>query len=448
MSEELEALGAAATAGLAAAAMENTRASAHKEDAHVAAHEACANCGAAVTGKYCAQCGQSTHIHRSLFHMVEELLHGMFHFDTKAWRTIPMLIFKPGSLTRNYIDGHRVRYVSPLALFLFMVFLSFFVASFTNSDAEQKPVTATVKQAQLNDYLAQLDEAKGAVAKATAALNDAGKNGGDVDEAKENLEDAKKDAGEIEKSVKELTGELNAIKAAAAKADAGKSGAEKDDPVKEDPVKGEVSADDAAKIEGGKVVVGNVVVANIGDGKGNAQGVTVDTASAGGQVVHSTDPRLDKLVSKWRGKNIDTGSTEMDLAIKHALNNPELAIYKLKNTVYKYSFMLVPISLPFMWILFFWKRNVKMFDHAVFVLYSLCFMSVLFVVAALASIAGAKVEIVALATLVPPVHIFAQLRGAYNLSGFSAFWRTCILVVVAFIVLILFALFVLLMSMH
>ena len=35
-----------------------------------------------------------------------------FHFDTKAWRTIPALIFKPGKLTREYIDG-KTRLLCP-----------------------------------------------------------------------------------------------------------------------------------------------------------------------------------------------------------------------------------------------------------------------------------------------------------------------------------------------
>jgi len=418
MSEELEALGATTTAGLAVAAMESP---ASGRAGHHEAHGACANCSTTVSGKYCPQCGQSTHIHRSLFHMVEELLHGMFHFDTKAWRTIPMLIFKPGQLTRNYIEGHRVRYVSPLALFLFMVFLSFFVASLTNDDVEQKAISPAVKQAQLKDYVTQLEAANAAVAKANGALNDASKHGGDIDEAKENLEDAKKDASEIQKSVQDLTTELNAARAAAAKADTTKDG--------------------EAKGGTGSTVTGT-------DDAKNSSPATIGEASHQGEVVHSTNPRIEKFASKLRNKTIDTGSPSMDLAIKHALNNPELALYKLKNTVYKYSFMLVPISLPFMWSLFFWRRNVKMFDHAVFVLYSLCFMSVLFIATVLVSIAGAKPEVAGVATLIPPIHIFAQLRGAYKLGAFSAFWRTCILVIVAFIVLILFMLFVLLMSMH
>ena len=42
------------------------------------------------------------------------------------------------------------------------------------------------------------------------------------------------------------------------------------------------------------------------------------------------------------------------------------------------------------------------------------------------------------AVLIPPVHIYKQLRGAYGLSRFSAFWRTMVLLVFIIIVLLLF----------
>ena len=40
-----------------------------------------------------------------------------------------MLAWRPGELTRRYIDGERARFVSPIALFLFSVFLMFAVLS-------------------------------------------------------------------------------------------------------------------------------------------------------------------------------------------------------------------------------------------------------------------------------------------------------------------------------
>ena len=60
-----------------------------------------------------------------------DILHGVFHFEGKVWRTLPELFFHPGRLTRRYVDGERAKFVSPMALFLFVVFLMFAVFSFT-----------------------------------------------------------------------------------------------------------------------------------------------------------------------------------------------------------------------------------------------------------------------------------------------------------------------------
>ena len=94
----------------------------------------CLNCGAQVDGAYCAACGQRTHLHRSLLHIGHDILHGVFHFEGRMWHTLPELFFHPGRLTRRYIDGERAKFVSPMALYLFTVFLMFGVFSFTTSN--------------------------------------------------------------------------------------------------------------------------------------------------------------------------------------------------------------------------------------------------------------------------------------------------------------------------
>ncbi len=93
----------------------------------------CLNCGTTLQGRYCHGCGQSSHVHKTLASIGHDLLHGVFHFEGKIWRTLPMLVFRPGQLTRRYIDGERARFVSPLALFLFTVFLMFAVLSAVGS---------------------------------------------------------------------------------------------------------------------------------------------------------------------------------------------------------------------------------------------------------------------------------------------------------------------------
>lgn len=65
----------------------------------------CANCGAHLTGAYCHQCGQKGHLHTRIWHMAEDFVEGVLHFDGRLWRTLPLLAFRPGRLSRAWIEG-------------------------------------------------------------------------------------------------------------------------------------------------------------------------------------------------------------------------------------------------------------------------------------------------------------------------------------------------------
>ena len=120
--------------------------------------------------------------------------------------------------------------------------------------------------------------------------------------------------------------------------------------------------------------------------------------------------------------------------------NPQLLLYKVQANAYKYAWALIPLSVPFVWLLFFWKREFRLFDHAVFVTYSLCFMLSLGTAAALLMRMPAM-EGVAIAALmlIPPIHLYQQVRHAYSLSLVSAAWRTLLLLGFACAALALFA---------
>jgi hypothetical protein len=135
-------------------------------------------------------------------------------------------------------------------------------------------------------------------------------------------------------------------------------------------------------------------------------------------------------------------------AYRHARENPSLLIYKLETNAYKFSWALIPISLPFLWLLFLHRRRYrqqyKAYDHIVFITYSIAFMSLGLIALSLLRPLGIGTGFMVLAIfLVPPVHIFRQLRGAYQLSVFSALWRSAMLLFFAVIAAMLF--FVLLM---
>jgi hypothetical protein len=134
------------------------------------------------------------------------------------------------------------------------------------------------------------------------------------------------------------------------------------------------------------------------------------------------------------------GSKALNEAAKHAMENPQLALYKIQSSAYKFSWALIPISAPFVWLLFFWRRRFKMFDHAVFVTYSLTFMMLLGIVCALLIQYPATEWLGGLAlAFYPPIHMYRHLHHAYETTRFGAFWRMIILSVFAMTALTLFA---------
>jgi hypothetical protein len=384
MSPDLEEVGNLVTAGLAAHELDAVS----LPDRHATdKHADCLNCGAAISGPYCGRCGQAAHLHRSLVHLSEEFLHGVVHFDAKGLRTIPLLFLRPGLLTRRYIEGQRTRYVSPMALFLFCIFLAYFVVSWVSETA---PTHVDLKF----DTPAS---AKADIAKALAEAQ------ADVDKAQADLDAARKSGVGVKAAERAFAAATMGQKIANLSSDA---------------------ADAALKAQA-KAAKQNA--------SGNTSGdVTVDVGE-GLKTQMSDAAKAIPDVPGWKGR------------LRKDLSNPDLLTYKLKSTAYKYTFMLIPISLPFLWLMFFWRRGVTMYDHAIFALYSLSFMSLLFVLLALCSVVGLSSLVAPGLMLVPPVHMFMQLRETYTLSIFSALWRTVALLCICGTAFLLFIAFVVVM---
>jgi hypothetical protein len=88
----------------------------------------CANCGARLTGKYCSACGQRHHDHpvHDFWHFTSEALEDLTHADSRLWQTLTALLFRPGFLTREFLEDRRARYLPPVRLYL-VVSVIFFV---------------------------------------------------------------------------------------------------------------------------------------------------------------------------------------------------------------------------------------------------------------------------------------------------------------------------------
>jgi hypothetical protein len=323
------------------------------------AHGTCINCGAVLAGPYCQNCGQAAHIHRTIGGIGHEILHGVFHFEGKIWRTLPMLAWKPGELTRRYIHGERARVVSPMAMFLFSAFLMFAIVSAIAGEMHAPEVPERLRGQTFE---------------------------------------------QLQVEQKRLKAEIKDLRA---KRDAARE------------TKNQAVADKlAARID----VVDKEIDA-------------IDTASA---------------MAKGEGPtvaNFDTGSVKLNAAIKKANENPNLLLYKLQSSAYKYSWALIPLSTPFLWLLFCWRRDLKMYDHAIFITYSLSFMSLLVVVLTVLGAIGTPTAIISLsAMIIPPLHMYRQLRGAYLSGPVSAVARTTALIMFASVVLITFLVLLLLLG--
>ena len=86
----------------------------------------CANCGAELLGAHCYACGQPIKgMVRHLGSILHDVADTIFNIDSRIFRTLYPLYFKPGYLSNEYFAGRRVRYVTPFRLYFFLSVAAF-----------------------------------------------------------------------------------------------------------------------------------------------------------------------------------------------------------------------------------------------------------------------------------------------------------------------------------
>src|SRR5881398_3602850 len=104
----------------------------------------CENCGAQLTGRWCAQCGQpAIDYRRSFRHVIVDVLDSFLNWDSKFFATIGLLITRPWRLTNEFLAGKRVRYVHPARLYLLASILFFFAVTYWVKSAHLNPKNLT-----------------------------------------------------------------------------------------------------------------------------------------------------------------------------------------------------------------------------------------------------------------------------------------------------------------
>jgi hypothetical protein len=92
----------------------------------------CPNCGTTVDDLFCGHCGQRNATRLvSVRNMLMDALEDQLSVNSALPRTLAGLLFRPGFLTREYVEGRIVRYIAPFRLYLVTSVLFFLGLSLT-----------------------------------------------------------------------------------------------------------------------------------------------------------------------------------------------------------------------------------------------------------------------------------------------------------------------------
>jgi hypothetical protein len=93
--------------------------------------EFCHNCGIRLNGRFCSACGQKALPLNVTFHdFFHDFTHEMLHVDGRIFQSFRGLLLSPGFLTREYLLGHRARWISPIRLYLIASVIFFALSAF------------------------------------------------------------------------------------------------------------------------------------------------------------------------------------------------------------------------------------------------------------------------------------------------------------------------------
>ncbi len=112
----------------------------------------CLNCGHVldVSDKYCPNCSQANSTKKLVLKdFFDEFFSSLVNYDSKLLKTLYTMLVKPGTITKDYINGKRVSYTNPFRFLLSLAFLYFLMATYNNS------VSSNLDNLKLNERMRQ-----------------------------------------------------------------------------------------------------------------------------------------------------------------------------------------------------------------------------------------------------------------------------------------------------
>jgi len=91
----------------------------------------CLNCGHHVEERFCPSCGQeNTETRETFLSLVMKVIEDITHYEGKFWQSLKYLFFKPGFLTKEYLNGKRKSYLPPIRFYVFASFITFLLPDY------------------------------------------------------------------------------------------------------------------------------------------------------------------------------------------------------------------------------------------------------------------------------------------------------------------------------
>lgn len=318
MSSELETLGAASVGSLSTTRTADL------------SGQPCRNCGEMVEQRHCPRCGQlAASFHRPFISLIFESINDAMALDGRISRTLPLLLFRPGVLTRRYNEGKRARYVPPFRLFLLSSLIFYFIV-FALLDGQ----SWTSDPINING------------------------------DAQRELTD--EEMAELEKQLNE--------------AGIGTSGS-------------------FFKLDSGE-----------------------ENASAGLE--------SPEAASAPEGSPTDADSeeetSEIEERLRRIADNPKLLFMAIQDWAPRLSLLLVPLSMLTLALMYFWKRRLYTYNHAIHAFHLHTWMYLAGALTVLVSqVTGPGVW--AVFVIIMPIYVILSLRGAYGTGFIMGFLRMCLL---------------------
>jgi hypothetical protein len=347
-----------------------------RKHADIAPGTPCMNCETPLEGTYCHNCGQLAEtFHKSIWHLVAEVLESFFHWDGRLWRTMPALVYKPGELTSHYINGKRTYQVPPLRLFLVLLVMIFFAGQYGMG----------------------------------------GKGHG-----QDNFNWVGPSAGDTGANGRPLTG-AQARAAARAEIVADKSMSEADRRVA-------LAAIDRDWSKFGGSLAESIVENSAAASRERAARTAVTVDPATGKQRAAVAPGVNVSVDNQANSRVNKWFVERAEAIR---DDPQRFFLVLETWAHRVAVLALPVSALILSLLFVFQRRFYVYDHLIFSMHSLSFQ--LLLLSTLWITARWFGPWVWWFLWAAPVHLFVHMRGTYQTGVFFTLLRMFILFILTVI---------------